>query len=1018
MSLVFLPLPGRGYDSLSLRIRDYVEKAGIEIDADECLKIYNSYSEKYGKQFTKIEQNTPELVENLHRQILADAGRNAQQNLYLRERFLIILALLEFTELNFKRDVRIGDEIGRLAENLNLYKSDFAEAHDFITKNSESTNPNLLILEEDQHKDDMLEGTWSEEYNQDSGQKEMISIFQRIRGKLIFSYFLRFNLLVFRHEGSEKLMVNNKSVYAGYFYSLNNNDQICFDGLVPIFPEEILRHFKLSGNIPKIMLRAQNLAFRYTDSENSVKPFSISEESGKLVGIIGNNGVGKSTILKLIAGHLNPSQGNIYINDTDLIKENFRIQSVIGFVSHDNMVFSELSIYDNLFFQARLSLGNLSETRILQRIEEVVRKFSVQDLLHVKAKDLNSRNFSEYMRKCINIAIEMLRNPLILCLDEPLTGLSYTDAKRLMNLLKEEVYSGKLVIMTVHLPTLEIFKFYDKIWLIDYDGHIIYSGEPRNAYSYLNNTGLIPYHLRDKNPDEVSPEELINLIETRKIDPDGRISNERLIKPEVWYDVFRKKSETELKTVQKTKKAAPVSVSGIPGIERQFLIYFQRNFKQLFNDWRSILIYLAGIPAIGVLLALMLKYVSGTPYSLGDNIFLPLYIFFVVNYTMFSGLLTSADAIYKERKNVFRDYQINLSPFSYLNSKLLFVFLLSLIQIIIIVFAGNSILEIRGLALPYLLSLFGVSAFASLLALNLSSAVRNLSSVYLLIPFILIPSMIFSGFLIQFDDYYKYRSDDKKIPIIAELVPSRWAYEAILVSQFKDNQYNRYFFKQRFTNYQNKFNSEKLIPLLEESLGNCLSLMEYPDSSVSLNRNLRILANEFELLGEHEEIAPFENINYMNPEYFDDEIYESAFGYLTYLKFQIENSKEETSADSMKIFQNIVDSLQNQSFDNFFKENHNKTVDIFVNGRFTEGYAKIENDHILKSGSSVFMFPESKIGRAGFFSSYKRFNNRYIETLRYNLSVLWILNLILYVFLISDSTRVLFNFFRKHKLER
>jgi len=79
---------------------------------------------------------------------------------------------------------------------------------------------------------------------------------------------------------------------------------------------------------------------------------------------------------------------------------------------------------------------------------------------------MSSRNFSEYMRKCINIAIEMLRNPLILCLDEPLTGLSYSDAKRLMNLLKEEVYSGKLVLMTVHLPTLEIYKFYDRICLL------------------------------------------------------------------------------------------------------------------------------------------------------------------------------------------------------------------------------------------------------------------------------------------------------------------------------------------------------------------------------------------------------------------------------------------------------------------------------------------------------------------------------------------------------------------------
>ena len=424
MSLVFLKLPGMDKESLSLKIREYVEKAGIETDPDECLLIFNNYTEKYKIQFSNTDSRDPELAENLHRQILADAGRNAQQNLYLRERFLIILALFEFTEINNLNRILLSEEISRLSENLNLDKSDFIEALGFITKNPDKQNPNFLILEEDEHLDELLEGAWIEEYDQESGRTETRGIFQKIRGKLVFNFFSRFNLLAFRHEGAGKLLVNNKLVYPGYFYSLDNNDQLRFEGLFPIYPTEILRHFKLSGNTPKISLRAENLAFCYSGIENSIKPFSVTEESGRMIGIIGNNGVGKSTILKLIAGHLIPSQGNIFINGRDLIKENSRIQSVIGFVSNDNMVFPELSIYDNLFFQARLSLGNLSAQQILSRIDDVIRKFSLQDILKVKAKDLNNRNFSEYTRKSINIAIEMLRNPLIICLDEPLTGLS------------------------------------------------------------------------------------------------------------------------------------------------------------------------------------------------------------------------------------------------------------------------------------------------------------------------------------------------------------------------------------------------------------------------------------------------------------------------------------------------------------------------------------------------------------------------------------------------------------------
>jgi len=1018
VSLVFLPFPGRKYDSISLKIREYVEKAGIEINADECLTIYNSYSDKYRAQFDLNSQETDELTENVHRQILADAGRSAQQNLFLRERFLIILALLEFYELYFRGNDFISVEIERLSENLNLKKSDFTEASDFISNKPDDFNRNLIILEEDKHLDDRLEGTWVEEYNQETKQQENRDIFQRIRGKLVFRYFSNFNLLAFRYEGKDNLYVNNKTVYPGFFYSLDKNDTICFEDLLPIQTEEILKHFKLSGNSLRIELKARSLAFFYSDSENTVKPFSVTEESGKLIGIIGNNGVGKSTILKLIAGHLKPSGGNIYINDTDLIKKNFRIQSVIGFVSNDDMVFPDLSIYENLLFQARLSLGNLSPLQISERIEDVIRKFGMQEFRDIKAKNLNSRIFSMYMRKCINVAIEMLRNPLILCIDEPLTGLSYTDAKRLMNLLKEEAYSGRLVVMTVHLPTLEIYKLFDKIWLIDYDGYLIYSGEPKDIYSYLNNTGLIPFHLRNKEREDVSPEEIINLIETRKIDPDGRISNERLIKPETWYNEFRKNWEADSKNSQKTPKVAPVSVSGIPGIEQQFFIYLLRNCRILINDWRGIIIYLLGIPAVGIILAIMLRHVSGEPYTLRNNIFLPLYIFFIVNYMMFSGLLTAADSIFRERNNLFRDYQINLSLFSYLNSKVIFVFLLSIVQIFIIVFAGNAILGIKGMALQYILPLFAVSAFANLLALNLSSAVRSISSLYLVIPFILIPCMIYSGFLIRFDDYYKYRSDDKNIPLVAEFVPSRWAYESMIVSQFKDNSYNRYFFTQEFIGYQNAFNSEKLIPMLELSLETSHRLIGKPDSVEIQRHHFKLLKNEFGFLSEREEVAPFEGLSALNENDFDEEIYENTKGYLTSLKFQIENSNNEIISEWKLIKQAIIDSLKTQRIEDFISQHHNVAIENLVYGRFQDGYARIDNEHVLKSGSSVFLYPEMNTGIAGFFSTFKRFSGRYIETFRFNLSVLWLLNLTLYIILLGDFFRKFFNLFRKHKLEK
>jgi ABC transport system ATP-binding/permease protein len=1018
IALIFLPLPGRKYGALDKKIREYVNKAGIEIDAEECLEIYKSYHDKYSRQFSPEADLSEVAAEKLHLQILADAGQIAQQNLYLKERFLIVLALLEFSYIYFPGNKTLEDEIARLAENLNLHNSDFHDAFDFISRKKDDENPNLLILEESENSSDLLEGSWIEEYNEESGRTETKDIFRRIKGRLSFRYFSRFNLLAFLFEGEEKLSVNSKPVYQEYFYSLNNNDLLCFRGLYPVHTDEIMRHFKLGTNSPKITLRTEELAFRYSESRDSVKAFSVTEESGKLVGIIGNNGVGKSTILRLISGHLLPSHGNIYVNETDLIRENFRIQTVIGFVPHDDMLYPELTVFENLLYQARLSLGNLSEEQINEQIRIVVAKFSLQDLLNVRGKDLKGRKFSEYMRKCINIALEMLRNPLILCLDEPLTGLSYSDAKRLMNLLKEEVYAGKLVIMTVHLPTIEIYKLYDSIWLIDYDGHIIYTGDPRQAYYYLNNTGLIPYHLRDKDPEEISPEEIINLIETRKIDPEGRISNERLITPELWYRTFRQSARTKEGASKKVTKAAPVSVSGIPGIERQFLIYLERNFRQIWKDWRSLIIYFAGIPMVGIILSVMIRYVAGVPYALGNNQYLPLYIFFLVNYVVFSGLLSSAETIFREKKNAYRDFQINLSPFSYNTSKVVFAFLVSFIQVLTMVLAGNHILGIKGMTLTYFTVLFSISAFANLLSLTISSAVRNLSTVYLLIPFILIPSLVFSGYLIRYDSYFKYENDDKTIPLIAEAVPSRWAYEALIVSQYRDNPYNRYFFNWKLKSYQNDFYSQKLIPLLEKDLDSCRTIMDKPDSSEKLDHYLSVIRTEFSLLNENIETAPFDNFNSLYVNSFDPDVFESTFGYITYLKFLIETSVEESHNENLKTQQYLLDSLHTSNSGPFRDLHHNSAVENLVLGKYPEGRAKISADRIRKVGSPVFMLPESRTGRACFFSSSKKFGSVFYDTLRFNIAVIWVFNLLLYLLLITDSGREFSNFFRKHKLER
>jgi hypothetical protein len=239
-----------------------------------------------------------------------------------------------------------------------------------------------------------------------------------------------------------------------------------------------------------------------------------------------------------------------------------------------------------------------------------------------------------------------------------------------------------------------------------------------------------------------------------------------------------------------------------------------------------------------------------------------------------------------------------------------------------------------------------------------------------------------------------------------------------MVSQFKDNNYNRNFFNYDLTEYQNYFNREKVFPILDSTLSLCSYYLENSDSFRNITPSLRLLKREFQTLGEREETAPFENLDLLNPTDFDDNVFESAYGYLTYLKFHIENSDAEIRSEKDNMLKILTDSLKTENLDQIIRSHHNSSIEKIVKGRYPDGYAKIQHDRIVKAGSPVYLFPESKTGRAAFFSSFKRFNNQYIETVLFNLSVVWILNFILYLILIGDGTRIIFNYFRRNKLEK
>ena len=201
-------------------------------------------------------------------------------------------------------------------------------------------------------------------------------------------------------------------------------------------------------------------------------------------------------------------------------------------------------------------------------------------------------------------------------------------------------------------------------------------------------------------------------------------------------------------------------------------------------------------------------------YAIRSYYDIPIYLFMAVVVAIFIGLTVSAEEIIKDRQLLKREKFLNLSRISYLNSKIIILFAISAIQTISFVLAGNLIMEIKGMTAAHWFIMFSASCASNMIGLNISAALNSVITIYILIPFLVVPQLLFSGTMVKFDKLNRSISSYEHVPILGDLMFSRWAYEAMAIKQFRDNDYQKNFFyldkKKSEANYIASF----LIPAL------------------------------------------------------------------------------------------------------------------------------------------------------------------------------------------------------------
>jgi ABC-type multidrug transport system ATPase subunit len=847
----------------------------------------------------------------------------------------------------------------------------------------------------------------------------------KLQGEISFLNIPSVNTYVLRYHGKEDLFLNGQLIHSGLTYAFEHGSSIRGQNIDSIYYTDVAGIFSTSSISTKLSFLARDVEFRFKNSENGIHGFNLHEQSGKLIGIMGGSGVGKSTLLNVLNGNLEPQEGEILINGHNLYTEKEKLNGVIGFIPQDDLLLEELTVEQNLYYNAQLCLNDYDDEKIREVVKQVLIDLDLHEIRDLKVGKPLNKVISGGQRKRVNIGLELIREPSILFVDEPTSGLSSVDSEMVMNLLREQTFKGKLVIINIHQPSSNLYKMFDRIIFMDKGGYQIYCGNPSEAVVYFKTRSNHANAKEDQciRCGNVDPDQVLQIIEAKIVNEYGKLSRNRKVSPKEWFELFRK-SHSHTPTPEPKKEELPENFYSIPGLFKQMKIFFSRDILSKLTNKQYILINLLEAPLLAVIMAFFTKYFSGTVNNPGIYVFrnnenLPAFLLMSVIVFLFLGLTISSEEIIKDRKILQRESFLNLSKGSYLLSKIGIMFLISAIQSISYVLIGNLIFEIKGMTLSYWLILFSTSCFANLLGLNISAGLNSVIAIYTLVPILLIPQILFCGVLVKFDKLHKSLTNYEYVPVLGDMMTSRWAYEALSVEQFKNNRYNTYYYDIDRDISNISFPQGFLIPDLKSRLNEALEYQQYQINTDRLRTHLEILSAQIEKLRQEHPHIEFDPGSYLDPEVFNEEAAQAIRDYFSRLDLDLRHRNGVLKRQQNEITELLLDELGGEKgYSEFQNSYYNDRLSDLVTNRDVVAKIMESDGKLIRKDGPVYMEPESRVGRAHLYAPFKKLGKLEIDTLWFNVGVIWMFTLLLYASLYFDVLRKILTRFENVRIRK
>jgi ABC-type multidrug transport system ATPase subunit/pSer/pThr/pTyr-binding forkhead associated (FHA) protein len=540
---------------------------------------------------------------------------------------------------------------------------------------------------------------------------------------------------------------------------------------------------------------------------------------GDMIALMGPSGAGKTTLLLTLNGYLPPTAGQVRINGEDLYLIYDALRGSIGYVPQDDIVHPELTVFEAVKYSARFRLPpDYSDEEIDRRVDETLRDLGLEAVQNLQIGKPEAKVLSGGQRKRVNIAMELVTDPVILFLDEPTSGLAADDTTALINLLHDLTKkTGKTIIMTIHQPAKDEFEKFNLCFIMGYGGIPTYFG-PTGESSYAFFRSITE---RGGPPRRVdNPRDMFDMLNVReravhdehkRRDPNAPRGPARLEAARAWRAEFFQNANTVYQKMYSGRRAVGTdpAAKGVPHKAtvdklRQLGLLMSRYWKVKTRDRAGAMIMFLQAPIIGIMLAFVFagehkavpfwclgalqELSKKTSGGAGSTDLLASMVptadhsaamFFVVVSCVWFGTSNSAREIVTERAVYLRERMVNLQLVNYVLSKFIILAGVCVIQCVCLLGIVFFTLGFNGGPIAFLLELItmvAVAINACALGLLLSTVVVSAEAAMALTPIALIPQVVLGGLMVPM-------TTNPMLRPLMYIMPARWGFEGSIAQE-------------------------------------------------------------------------------------------------------------------------------------------------------------------------------------------------------------------------------------------